>query len=351
MASLRRVAAVGAMLLALGLPGSPATAHQTENQVAATTGAGTQIAFQAKNHKLTVIDTLGEVDVYGKMPAGSSPSLVMFPQPDGSADYRVAYQNSAGNLATVNEAGGSQVYPLPMAHETSPSLTALPGGDQRIAYRSSTGNVLVVSPNGSYIDFGPSMAATSPSLAAFPDGTWRVAYQSPSGELYVGSQDGSKVDYELSIKASTDPSIVTFPDGQYRVAVENPSDRLSVIGVSYFAQYSASMIPGSSPSITALPNDDYRVGFLNTQPRGKHGERDRAELPTDYDLWVVGPGYSKHWWLGMRTDSSPSMGSQGSYYEGAFQSSASTLWVMDEHSSHGSRRKVAVGTNPSIGVW
>ena len=151
------------------------------------------------------------------------------------------------------------------------------------------------------------MRDTSPSITAVPGGH-QVAFQANTGSLWTTGALGTQ-DLGLGMMPGTSPSITAVPGG-YQVAFQANTGSLWTTGALGTQDLGLGMMPGTSPSITAVPGG-YQVAFqANTT-----------------SLWVTGAQGTEDKRLGMLTETSPSIATVAAGYQVAFQANTTSLWT------------------------
>ena len=233
---------------------------------------------------------------------------------------------------------------------TSPSIAALSDGGYRVAFQDTAGNLIVAWPGG-HKDWGPAiMPGTSPAITTLFDGGYEVAFQDTSGLVDTVGTTYHEIDISLGMMAGTSPAIAAFTSASnvtdgYEVAFQANTGHLYTAGAAnpYGTDQQLGMMPGTSPAIAqnreGLTDDCYVVAF---QGAGNG------------NLWTFtsnGSSFGKDLGLGMAAGTSPAITSfaDGSY-QMAFQGAGNgDLWTA--HSGGASQDlglPMMPGTSPAV---
>ena len=287
------------------------------------------VAFQANTGNLWTVGVDNRGDWELGMKADTSPSITALP----GGGYEVAFQANTGNLWTVGVDNRGD-WELGMKADTSPSITALPGGGYEVAFQANTGNLWTVGVDN-HGDWELGMKPdTSPSITALPGGGHEVAFQANTGNLWLVGAD-NRGDTGLGMKAGTSPSITALPGGGYEVAFQANTGNLWTVGVDNRGDWELGMKPDTSPSITALPSGGHEVAFqANTG-----------------NLWLVGADNRGDTGLGIKAGTSPSITAlPGGGYEVAFHANTGNLWTVGVDNHGDWELGMRAGANPSLAV-
>ena len=265
----------------------------TSSSIAALSGGGYEIAFQANKGELWTYTSNGEYhNTTLDMKEKTSPSITTL----SNGGYAVAFQASNGELWTYSSNGEYHSTTLGMKEATSPSITALPEGKYEIAFQANKGELWTYTSNGEYHNTTLDMKEkTSPSITTLSNGGYAVALQANNGELWTYSSNGEYHNTTLDMKEATTPSITALPEGKYEIAFQaNNGDLWTYSSNGEYHSATLGMMPGTSPSIAARPNSDgkYEIAF-----QASNGE-----------LWTyASTGEYSNTALGMREGTSPSV--------------------------------------------
>ncbi|MDP9075264.1 MAG: M23 family metallopeptidase, partial [Actinomycetota bacterium] len=114
----------------------------TSQNIAGTSPAGYQAAFQANTGDLYTLSSAGvATDTHYGMRAGTSPAITAV-----GGGYEVAFQANTGDLWTVG-ADNHGTWNLGMRSGTSPAITAV-GGGYEVAFQANTGDLYTLSSAG-----------------------------------------------------------------------------------------------------------------------------------------------------------------------------------------------------------
>jgi hypothetical protein len=276
----------------------------TSPSVAALTGGGYEVAFQANNGHLWLRNSAGsQTDTTAGMEPGTSPSITAVT----GGGYEVAFQANDGDLWLRNSAGSQANTTAGMAAATSPSITGVAGGGFEVAFQANTGTLWLRDSSGSQSNTTAGMEpGTSPSIAGLVPVGYEVAFQANNGHLWLRNSDGSQADTTAGMENDTSPSIASVTGGTYEVAFQANTKTLWLRnGAGSQANTSAGMIGGSSPQVTGLTGGGFEVAF-------------QANTGT---LWLRNSaGSQANTTAGMASLSSPAIaGLSSGGYEAAFQ--------------------------------
>lgn len=233
---------------------------------------GYQYVWQGANNDLWTsmygVDDLGFV----KMAAGTSPSLLTFP--DGK--WVVAYHATNG-VMYLNGSGGLLNMTYTLAPGTSPALGVTPAeytptgptfvDSYTMAWQGSNGHLWLWQPPYNAVDTGQVMApGTSPSVTRLvntPEINGRnyyVAYQGANGHLWTltGATGATAHDTGLAMASGTSPTIHTTAyvgSTQYDpIAFQGANGDLWVADAD--GDTGLAMMAGTSPSLMVTPVDE-----------------------------------------------------------------------------------------------
>ncbi|WP_370367168.1 Ig-like domain-containing protein [Catenulispora sp. GP43] len=246
-------------------------------------------------------------DVLGVAP-GTSPSVIT--EPDGSwvtAWHAPDTDNPTGSLWIATGTGTTvtsiaEPDKLSVATDTSPALTALPGGGWEVAWHGAdtqnpSGSLWLAAGSGTVIAGNPAdpdvlgMApGTSPALTTLSDGSWETAWHGAAdtgpGSLWLANGTGTTINGNpadpdvLGVAEGTSPALTALAGGSWEVAwhgadSQNPSGSLwlangtgTVINGNPADPDVLGMAPGTNPAIAALTDGTWQVAWHGAATSG-----------------------------------------------------------------------------------
>ena len=262
----------------------------TSPAIAALSGGGYEIAYQASNGHPATVGTAGIETWPVAMMPGTSPAITAL----AGGGYEVAFQAATSELVTVGD-GGTTSWGLGMMPGTDPAIAAV-GSGYEVAFQANTGHLWTVGAGAESLGDRqrPMMPGTSPAITPLADGTYEVAYQADTTDLMTIGASGTR-DWGLGMMPGTNPATAAVGTG-FEVAFQANTGNLWTVGSAAGARgdRQQAMAPGTSPAIAALGANGYQVAF---------------QAPTSWLATMSGAGGTVDWGLGMASGTSPAIAS------------------------------------------
>jgi len=176
----------------------------------------------------------------------------------------IAYQaSSPGNelVGTLTPPYSGGFMGQTIERNTTPSITALPGGGFEEAFQTIHNTLVVIGTEFSFNSQLGMAGNTSPSIAASPNGGFEVAFQANTGELWYFTPTGGGVPEGASMASGTSPSITALATGGYETAFQGSNGHLMEAGTTITWDADLGMRSGTSPAIASSASGTFQVAF------------------------------------------------------------------------------------------
>jgi Peptidase A4 family len=175
----------------------------------------------------------------------------------------VAYQTASPRNQLIDNwtPSGNGFMGQTILRNTSPSITALPGGGFEEAFQTAYNTLMVI---GTAFNFNSQLGMagnTSPSIAASPNGGFEVAFQANTGQLWYFTPQNGGVPEGAAMASGTSPSIAALATGGYETAFQGSNGHLMEAGTTITWDAELGMMAGTSPAIAASPAGGFQAAF------------------------------------------------------------------------------------------